>query len=158
MKKFTKSLLITSLLASALSADMLMVNHDFDREFDRMQNYVNSVMGRHFNNAYPQVDMQNLKEKYVIAYNIAGIDKKDVQLSLSDTNILTIKGEKKSSKELKEESYVKKESFYGTFERSIKLPDDADSKTLKTKYENGILTVTLEKKEVKKNFKIIPIN
>lgn len=158
MKKFAISLLTASLISSALSADMLLVNHNFDNEFNRMQNYVNSIMAKHLQNTYPQVDMKDMKNQYLIKYNIAGIDKKDIQLSLSDSNILTIKGERKGSKEVKNDSYVQQESFYGKFERSIQLPKNADSTTLKTDYKNGILTVTIAKKEVKKNYKIIPIN
>lgn len=158
MKKFAISLLAASLMSSALSADILLANHDFDAEFNRMQNYINSIMAKHLQYTYPQVDIKDMKKQYVIKYNIAGIDKKDIQLSLSDSNTLTIKGERKSSKKVKNDSYVKQESFYGKFERSIQLPEDADSSTLKTDYKNGILTVTIAKKEVKKNYKIIPIN
>jgi HSP20 family molecular chaperone IbpA len=61
-------------------------------------------------------------------------------------------------KEIKKENYLRQEMFSGEFKRSVKLPKNTDAKTLKTKYENGILKVSIDKKIIKPTSKVIPIN
>jgi HSP20 family protein len=139
-------------------------DQDFNREFDKMQNFFNTVINsdikrKYFNIQYPKIDMLETPSTHTIIFNLAGIDKKDIKLTLNDNNILKIEGEKKQKVLDTSETFTKEEIFSGKFQRSIKLPQNINPKTLKTKYENGILSVTINKKMITtSNAKIIPIN
>lgn len=157
MKKITKSFLAISLLATILSADQLPANQNIDNDFKKMNEYINSMIESHintnyFNDAFPKVNMSENKENYILKYDLAGIAKDEIKLSLDQNNVLTVEGERKSEKEEKgkDNSYVKQEIYYGKFKRSVKLPEDADQDKLDTKYDNGILTVTVGKKIINK--------
>lgn len=156
MKKITKCFLAMSLLATILSADQMPANQNLNDDFKRMNEYINSMIASHMNTNYfndvsfPKVNMSENKENYVLKFDLAGIGKDEIKLSIDENNILTVEGERKSEKEEKDKSYVKQEIYYGKFKRSVKLPENADQDKLDTKYDNGILTVTVGKKKVTK--------
>ena len=163
MKKLVSSLLLSSLLAGSAFASMDAMN-PYDADFARMNQYFNSLIESHLsssalnNFSYPRTDIQDAKDKIVLKFDLAGVDKKNIKLSIDDNKILTVKGEKKESKEEKSKDFVKKEIFYGEFQKSIQLPENIDESKLSTKFENGILTVTVPKTEIKKpKAKLIPI-
>lgn len=92
----------------------------------------------------PAMDLTERKDKFVVTMELPGIKVEDVDVSVSDST-LTIKGEKKTEKEVKEESYYSTERTYGSFLRSIDLPRGVDAGKIKASYENGILEVDLPK-------------
>jgi HSP20 family protein len=77
---------------------------------------------------------------------VPGIDAKDINISVTG-EVLTIKGEKKSEREEKEENYHLVERSYGSFSRSLVLPAAVDLDKIEAKYDKGVLTVTCPKKE-----------
>jgi len=162
MSTLVKAFVSLSLLSSLVSAQTF--NHDFDDEFNKMQSFINAMMNsdlktKYFRTTYPKMDMKETKNSFIITFNVAGMDKKDIKLTLSDKNILTLAGEKKTKESQKEQNFMRQEIFYGEFQRSIQLPQNVDPATLKTKYENGILQVTVNKKVIDTtNVKVIPIN
>ncbi len=136
----------------------------YNNDFAKMNQYFNSLIESHLTSAklnnigYPRMNIQDTATKIVIAFDLAGVDKKDITLSINNEKILTLKGQKKESKENKSKNYVKKEIFYGSFEKAIQLPDNIDENKLETIYKDGILTVTIPKTQVKKpKAKVIPI-
>ncbi|MBA1438397.1 MAG: Hsp20/alpha crystallin family protein [Epsilonproteobacteria bacterium] len=166
MKKFTKALLISS-LGVALYAAPIFVNDPIDDEFAKMQQYLNSMLQTHLsapaiaNYNYPRTNIQDTKDTIILDFDLAGIDKKNIKLSIDENNVLTLEGKKESKVEEKDDKgeYVRREIFYGSFHRAIQLPENIVQEKLKTKYENGVLHVTIPKKEIKKpKAKIIPIN
>ena len=82
--------------------------------------------------------------KFVVKAELPGIKEEDVDVSVAD-DILTIKGEKKTENELKEEDYYCCERSYGSFFRSIGLPSNVDAKKIEANYEDGVLEVSLPK-------------
>ena len=163
MKKIVTSLLLATLLGTTANA-FSNVTDPYDAEFARMNQYFNSLIESHLTSAklnnigYPRMDIQDSKKEIVIKFDLAGVNKENIKLSISDDKILTLQGEKKESKEEKSKDYVKKEIFYGSFQKAIQLPENIDESKLSTKFENGILTVTIPKTEIKKpKAKIIPI-
>jgi HSP20 family protein len=94
----------------------------------------------------PSVDVSETGDKIVVKAEIPGMDSKDIDISLSG-DILTIKGEKKSEREEKEENYHLVERSYGMFARSLRLPAGVDADKIEASYKNGVLTVTCLKKE-----------
>jgi len=98
----------------------------------------------------PAVDVAETKNEIVVNIEIPGMDPKQIDISLSE-GALTVKGEKKQEKEEKEENYRLIERRYGTFTRSILLPQEVESDKISASYKNGVLTVVLPKsKEAKK--------
>ena len=92
----------------------------------------------------PAIEMYDKGDKYVIKAELPGMKDEDVEVSLSN-DVLTIKGEKKSESEVKEEDYYFSERAYGSFLRSLSLPANVDAKKIDANFENGVLEVSLPK-------------
>ncbi|NPA65822.1 MAG: Hsp20/alpha crystallin family protein [Epsilonproteobacteria bacterium] len=162
MKKILLSLMVTSLLS--LSASTASTPFTDEPDLAKINQYFNSLIESHLatpaisNINYPRTDIINEADKIIIKFDLAGVDKDNIKLMIDDKKVLTIRGEKKEEKEEKGKTFVRKEIFYGSFEKSIQLPQNIDENKLDTKFENGILTVTIAKKPLKEpKAKIIPI-
>ena len=94
----------------------------------------------------PAVDVKETAAQIVVKAEVPGIDAKDINISVTG-DVLTIKGEKKSEREEKEENYHLVERSYGSFSRSLVLPAAVDLDKIEAKYDKGVLTVTCPKKE-----------
>jgi len=97
----------------------------------------------------PTLDLGASDKEYTITVEVPGVDKKDVKLEVVN-DVLTISGEKKQEKEEKEKNYYRMERSYGSFRRVLSLPGDADQNSIKAKFKNGVLTVTMPRKELPK--------
>jgi len=164
MKKIFTSLALAGVLAGTLSANQAPSMNPYDEEFAKMNQYFNSLIDSHFNAArlnnisYPRTDVLDTQKMITIKFDLAGVPKENIKLSIDENNILTLEGQKQNSKEEKAKGYVKREIFYGSFEKAIQLPDNIEQDKLETSFKDGILTVTIPKKEIKKpKAKIIPI-
>ena len=93
----------------------------------------------------PTLDLSATDKEYAITVEIPGVDEKDVKLELAK-DTLTIRGEKKQEKEEKDKNYYRMERSYGSFQRLLSLPDDADQDSIKAKFKNGVLKVTMLRK------------
>jgi len=94
----------------------------------------------------PAVDISEHDSEFVVKVEVPGVNKDDVKITL-ESNILTIRGEKKHEKETKEENYHRVERSYGSFQRSFTLPTTVKSDKIDAVYKDGILTVSLPKAE-----------
>lgn len=94
----------------------------------------------------PKLDIAELKDKFEIKAELPGMDEKDINLSLNN-GMLTISGEKKSETEEKEKGYYLKECSYGTFSRSIKLPDNIAEDKISANFKKGVLFIDMPKVE-----------
>lgn len=105
----------------------------------------------------PSVDISENKKGYTIRAEIPGVEKDSVKLTIEDDTLL-ISGEKLQEKEDTDGGYHCVERSYGSFQRVISLPADADQEKLEAKFRNGILTITLPRKPgVKSNAREIDI-
>ncbi|MEJ5287156.1 MAG: Molecular chaperone (small heat shock protein) [Candidatus Kapaibacterium sp.] len=97
----------------------------------------------------PRVDISEDEKHLYVTVELPGVSKEDVKVSINDDNILVIKGEKKREfkTEDKERNFIRVERSYGSFQRSFMLPDNVKKDNVSAKYENGVLTITLEKVE-----------
>ena len=93
----------------------------------------------------PPVDILEKDGNLVLRAEVPGMEEKDIDLKL-EGNVLTLKGERKLSKEDKQNNYHRVESFYGTFARSFTLPETVDVEKIKAEYKHGVLTITLPQK------------
>lgn len=104
----------------------------------------------------PAVDIFETENELVMSAEIPGIDEKDIEIKLED-NTLTLKGERKFEKETREENYHRIERSYGSFYRAFTLPNSVDVDKIHAEHENGILKITLPKRQELKprNVKIL---
>ena len=94
----------------------------------------------------PAVDIYEHEGNIVLKAEIPGIDPKEVDVRV-ENNVLTLRGERKIDTEVKRESYHRVERAYGTFSRSFTLPNVVDTEKIKAEYRDGVLRVTLPKRE-----------
>ena len=93
----------------------------------------------------PELDVRENTNAIVVEAELPGVDEKDVSVTVAN-GVLTIKGEKKHEKEEKGENYYLTERSFGSFERSIRLPDTIDEGKVEAKFDKGVLKVTAAKK------------
>lgn len=94
----------------------------------------------------PAVNIAEGKEDFRIDVAAPGLEKKDFKIDL-DHNVLTISSEKKDEKEEKLEKYMRREFSYSSFKRSFTLPDTAQLDKISANHKDGILQITIPKKE-----------
>ena len=94
----------------------------------------------------PAIDVIENEHEYTVNCEIPGMEQKDIDVSIA-SNVLTIKGEKKTEQESKDGKYYKKETWSGSFQRTLPLPGSVDSGKISAKLKDGVLTVLLPKKE-----------
>jgi len=93
----------------------------------------------------PVVNEKVDEKGYYLEIDLPGVKKEDIEISVNDS-ILTVAGERKLEKKEEKENYTRIESFFGRFERSFKLPPDADAENIEAKYENGVLKLFIPRK------------
>jgi len=92
----------------------------------------------------PAVDIFEKEDKFVVKAELPGMKEEDIHISVvGDT--LSIRGEKKTEAEIKEEDYYRCERSYGSFYRSIPLPSTVDADKIEASFEDGVLEVVLPK-------------
>ena len=93
----------------------------------------------------PETDIIENGKAFKICIELPGLEEKDVEVSINE-NYLTISGEKKEKHDTENENSVVRECSYGTFSRTIQLPETADAGKAEAHFNNGVLTVKLPKK------------
>lgn len=102
--------------------------------------------GDEFEMKAPAVDVFEEKDDLVVKAEVPGIDKDNIEVTLSDST-LTIKGEKKKQEEVKEENYYRSERHHGAFMRTVELPKDVQPDKVKASFKNGVLEIRMPKTE-----------
>lgn len=90
----------------------------------------------------PTTDILTSGEDMIVRAELPGIEPKDVEISVTD-GVLHIHGERSTSESKSEEGYVMRESFRGSFERRLTLPEGVDPESITAHVENGVLEVTV---------------
>jgi len=98
----------------------------------------------------PDMNLSETKDAYKVTVELAGIDKKDLDVKLKD-GFLFIKGEKNESDVEQGENYYRHECSYGSVHRTIKMPSDIKPESMDAKYANGVLKITVKKDRNIKN-------
>lgn len=122
-----------------------------------IQNQINRIFNSHLSGSgrnlgilegswSPAVDIYESKDNILVRADLPGVAKDAIEISV-EGDVLVIKGEKKVEPDKKEEEFVKSERFYGAFNRALTLPAEVDSDRVKAVYKNGVLELTLPKKE-----------
>jgi HSP20 family protein len=92
----------------------------------------------------PSMDVTETDKEIEITAELPGLEEKDVQINVAD-NLLTIRGEKKAEKEEKDKNHRLIERSYGSFERTLELPDGVNADAIKANIAKGVLKVTVPK-------------
>ena len=100
-------------------------------------------------NFIPPVDIYEDANRLVLKLEVPGISQEDLQIDL-ENQTLTVKGERKFVNDEKEENFHRIERRYGNFVRSFTLPSTIETESAQANYENGVLAITLPKKEAAK--------
>jgi HSP20 family protein len=136
---------------------MSIVRYDPFREIRNLQDEVNRLFlasaghnsGREdmMNGAWiPKVDIFENKESLVLEADLPGMSCDDFELSF-ENNVLTLRGERKFENKTDKDSYHRIERSYGSFTRSFTLPQTVTAEGAKAEFENGMLLVTLPRRE-----------
>ncbi len=94
----------------------------------------------------PSVDIYETEHELVVKADLPEVDPKDLDIRV-ENNILTIRGERKFEKNVNEENYLRVERAYGSFARSFTLASTVNSEAIKADYQNGVLTLSIPKRE-----------
>jgi HSP20 family protein len=103
----------------------------------------------------PAVNIRENFSNFALELAVPGMGKEDFSIEL-EKDVLTINAKKSSTQETEleqGEKYTRVEFNYGEFSRSFRLPESVEQKEIQANYENGILSITLPKKEAEKDIK-----
>ena len=97
----------------------------------------------------PPVDVYETNDSIVLKADLPDVKKEEVDISV-EGNVLTLRGERKREKEVKEKDFYRSERSYGAFSRSFTLPGSVDADKIEADFAGGVLKVTLPKREESK--------
>jgi HSP20 family protein len=119
---------------------------EFDKWFDEIANAYSPVSAATDGTWHPNVDVYETEGSYVLKAELPGVNKEDIKIDISNKT-LTLKGEKKFEEKTEKDKYVRIERSYGSFTRTFALSDKVDTENIKAAYRDGVLEITLPKKE-----------
>ena len=122
----------------------------FEDQFNRLWR---NVSERRQESWLPAVDVFDTKDAVVLKAELAGMNPDDIQIEVDD-NVLTIKGERKFEEKVDNDRYYRVERRFGSFQRSLALPQGVKADDIQASYEDGILEVRVPKVEEEKPKKI----
>jgi HSP20 family protein len=145
---------------------MALVRWEPVRELTSIQNEMNRLFNTFFDtpttgnggaNALrrwiPAMDLVETDEHFVLKADLPGLTEADVNVEVED-NVLTLSGERKAEHEDKREGYVRVERSFGSFRRSLTLPEGIDPEAVQASFDNGVLEVRIPKPEERKPRKV----
>ena len=94
----------------------------------------------------PPVDIYETENELVVKADLPDVNPQDLDIRV-ENNILTIRGERKFENKVNEENYLRVERVYGAFSRSFSLANSVKSEAIKADYHDGVLTLSLPKRE-----------
>ena len=97
-----------------------------------------------------RIDWKETPEAHVFKADVPGLKKEEVKVEVEDGNVLQISGERNKEQEEKNDKWHRVERSSGKFLRRFRLPENAKTEQIRASMENGVLTVTVPKEEVKK--------
>ena len=125
-------------------------------EFDRLRDEINRLFefdswpentGLFDRTFSPSLDVVEQDDEFTVSIDLPGVSEKDIDITVVNS-VLTIRGEKHGEKEENEKSrYYRKETWSGSFQRTVSLPNSVDAEKVEAGMENGVLNVHLPKRE-----------
>jgi HSP20 family protein len=128
---------------------LLMRPEPFTREVDRLFDAffgADNASGRRW---VPPMDLVEAEDHFVLKADLPGLSEEDVSIEIQDGN-LTISGERKAEHESREQGWYRVERSFGSFQRSLTLPDGIDPDAVTANFDRGVLEVRIPKPEERK--------
>ncbi len=97
-----------------------------------------------------KLDVSGNNNEYEVSIDLPGFSEDDIEIELNG-NILTVKGQKEEKNESKEKQYYRIERSSGSFQRTLSLPEDANRDDISANMKNGLLVITIPRKELPKD-------
>jgi HSP20 family protein len=116
------------------------INRLFNEAFDRTSDEANLTTWA------PAVDIYETEHELVVKADIPEIKPEELDIRV-ENNILTIRGERKFEKKVSENNYLRVERSYGSFSRTFSLANTVNAEAIKADYKNGVLTLSIPKRE-----------
>jgi len=144
---------------------MALIRWEPARELASLQNEMNRLFSTFFEPStpagpgaslrrwIPAMDLVETDENFVLRADLPGLTESDVNIELED-NVLTISGERKAEHEEHKEGYYRVERAYGSFSRSLTLPEGVDPERVSANFDRGVLEVRIPKPEQRKPRKV----
>lgn len=133
-----------------------LANTNSNANFPNLSNWLDDIFNRELPSVFtsnfntgislPKVNIKETADVFTVEMAVPGLKKSDFQLDL-DNQILSISTEIKKENDHKEENYTRREFGYASFKRTFTLPESVDEEKINAKYEDGILSILLPKKE-----------
>jgi len=124
---------------------------NFDSMFRRMNNVIDDIQkgGIRFEvgDFSPRVDVAEGAANIIIHAELPGLAKENVRITINEQNVLTLRGEKVREEKSEDKNFVRVERSFGSFSRSFVLPDNLATDNVQASFDNGVLTVTIPKRE-----------
>jgi len=138
----------------AAPGSLMSLHRDMDRWFDDAFKSFGmpslesrGLFGKSLPSFYrPQIDVSGDSNCYEISLDVPGLTEDDITLELKD-DVLTIKGQKEERSEDKHKHYYRVERSYGSFQRTLALPDDANADEIKANLDKGVLRLEIPRHE-----------
>lgn len=128
----------------SVASPFMSLQREIDRLFEDFSRGFPTIAGNGAIALMPSMDVTETDKEIEITAELPGLEEKDVQINVAD-NILTIRGEKKAEKEQKDKNYRLVERSYGSFERTLELPEGVNADAIKANISKGLLKVTVPK-------------
>src|SRR3954453_3728463 len=140
---------------------MAMVRWEPLRELSTLQNEMNRLFNTVFETPasagggaplrrwMPAMDLVETDDHFVLRADLPGLSQEDVKIELED-DVLTVSGERKAEHEEQKEGYHRVERAFGSFSRTLTLPQGVDPEAITASFDKGVLEVTIPKPEVRK--------
>lgn len=147
-------------ILSSINEMERMIEDTFQRPFFGMSTlpfrHLFHEMGS-FGDITPTVDIYEEKGEVVVKAELPGMKREDVNVKLIDNNLI-ITGEKKTEEKVERKDYLRLERSYGSFNRTLNLPEGIDSEHVKANFKDGILEVRIPVKEARGSVRQITVN
>ena len=122
---------------------------ELETEFNRFFGDFGKEVGFGQRRFMPAVDLRETDDAFIVEADIPGMKKEDIHIDVVE-DVLTIRGERKEETERKEKDFHRVERQYGSFVRSVEIPGGFNPDQVNAKFEDGVLRVTLPKREESK--------
>ena len=124
------------------------------RGVSSIQNQINRLFNEAFDRSEegsltpwaPAVDIFETEQELVVKADLPDVKPEDLDIRV-ENNVLTIRGERKFEKKVSEDKYLRVERAYGSFSRSFSLASTVNTEAIKADYKDGVLTLTIPKRE-----------
>jgi HSP20 family protein len=128
---------------------LLMKPQPFTRDVDRLFDAFFGTERDQSRRWVPPVDLVEAEDHFVLKADLPGLSDEDVSIEVQD-GTLTISGERRAEHESHERGWYRIERSFGSFSRSLTLPDGVDADAISARFENGVLEVSIPKPEERK--------